>query len=550
VTTSNLNNYTQNLTDSTAAKDTQSKETVTYTYNTETHCTDNKCTAYIGWSYALDTDGKWKLIDNASSLKNSPVGCSVTSDKIHMADCLDWNTTYVTIKTNIDAKATTELNKDIPITVWSPNESKNITELTGDYKKDYVKTYTTTANFASDKDIKSLIVPFGFNKILEFGNSSTIIILNESNSGNVGDAEVYLFQPTYNYGKSAALHVAAGTTYTEIIFSLWNLGNTSNIPAGVTINNANLSFYHYSKFGTGTEYYLAYNTSLYNSTGAGPWVEGSLSGAACSGTGCLLTRNLTWNNQPSAGTLQDNKTVVLGTYKWYYWNVTNATIAAYANTTNQNMSIELKDLSTSGAQYGIFYSKEEATQTTLRPQLTVTYTLDTTLPTYSLNSTNSTLAGTSVKHSLNWTDDVGLSGYIFSFDNCTGTLTNDTWTTITTWSNVTKTINSTTSCTIRWCVYANDTSNNWNGTSCSSPFNYLTTSGAVSTCSCPASGDWTINCAENCDITSNCNVQGNNIYFYNTGTIDVMANVYNFKNVVYSKGCIVVIGKSYKWGAS
>ena len=106
---------------------------------------------------------------------------------------------------------------------------------------------------------------------------------------------------------------------------------------------------------------------------------------------------------------------------------------------------------------------------------------DETSPTYSLNSTNSTTAGTPVLHSLNWTDNVGLSGYIFSFDNCTGTLVNDSsWVSFSgeTWSNVTKTINSTAICIIRWCVYANDTSNNWNGTSCQNPFSYITTSAA------------------------------------------------------------------------
>jgi len=100
-------------------------------------------------------------------------------------------------------------------------------------------------------------------------------------------------------------------------------------------------------------------------------------------------------------------------------------------------------------------------------------------PTYSLNSTNSTLAGTAVEHRLNWTDNVGLSGYIFSFDNCTGTLVNDTWVSTTgtgNWSNVTKVINSTVGCTIRWCMYANDTSNNWNGTSCQNPFTYTSSS--------------------------------------------------------------------------
>ncbi|MEM5790521.1 MAG: discoidin domain-containing protein [Candidatus Aenigmatarchaeota archaeon] len=46
--------------------------------------------------------------------------------------------------------------------------------------------------------------------------------------------------------------------------------------------------------------------------------------------------------------------------------------------------------------------------------ISVEYTLP---PQYSLNSTNSTLAGTAVSHNLFWQDDVNLSGYIFSFWN-------------------------------------------------------------------------------------------------------------------------------------
>jgi hypothetical protein len=107
--------------------------------------------------------------------------------------------------------------------------------------------------------------------------------------------------------------------------------------------------------------------------------------------------------------------------------------------------------------------------------------VDTILPTYSLNSTNSTLAGTSVSHNLYWQDNYGLSYAIFSFDNCTGSLQNITGMSLSgtsAWSNFTVTINSTVGCTIRWCIYANDTSNNWNGTSCSQPFSYTTTSAA------------------------------------------------------------------------
>lgn len=88
-------------------------------------------------------------------------------------------------------------------------------------------------------------------------------------------------------------------------------------------------------------------------------------------------------------------------------------------------------------------------------------------PTPSSNSVSSTAAGTSVQFRLKWTSTTGLSGYIFSFDNCRGSFVNSTWTAMTgtsNWSNVTKAINSTVGCTIRWRVYANDSSNNW-GTS-------------------------------------------------------------------------------------
>jgi len=100
-------------------------------------------------------------------------------------------------------------------------------------------------------------------------------------------------------------------------------------------------------------------------------------------------------------------------------------------------------------------------------------------PTYTNNSTNDTLAGVDTLFSLEWLDSSGLSSYIFSFDNGTGELINDSAVEMTgtsNWSNVTKTVNSTAGSTIRWCVYANDTDNNWNSTSCDLPFNYTTTS--------------------------------------------------------------------------
>jgi len=85
------------------------------------------------------------------------------------------------------------------------------------------------------------------------------------------------------------------------------------------------------------------------------------------------------------------------------------------------------------------------------------------------NSTDSTYAGMPTKFSLKWSDNFALSGYILSIDNCVGSFNNESWTNSgwegypsTGWSNVTKIINSTENCTIRWRYFANDTSNNWN----------------------------------------------------------------------------------------
>jgi len=171
------------------------------------------------------------------------------------------------------------------------------------------------------------------------------------------------------------------------------------------------------------------------------------------------------------------------------------------------------------------------------PALEVTWTVaDTTPPTYSDNSTNSTTAGTPVLHSLKWTDETGLAttgGYIFSFDNCTGSFVNDTWTAFSSnpdWSNVTKTINSTVGCTIRWKVYANDTSNNWNA---SETFSYQTTPvGDTCDCSSIQAGN-PIDCSENCDIDA-CNVGGIDVVFINSGTIIVNGDVTNIANTYVS----------------
>jgi hypothetical protein len=106
---------------------------------------------------------------------------------------------------------------------------------------------------------------------------------------------------------------------------------------------------------------------------------------------------------------------------------------------------------------------------------------DTTSPQYSDDSTNNTDAGLSTEFRLRWTENDDLSGYIFAIDNCTGLLVNDSWVAFsgkTNWSNVTKTVNETEGCTIKWKVYANDSSDNWNA---SENFSFVTSDNVIPT---------------------------------------------------------------------
>ncbi|MEM5882933.1 MAG: PGF-pre-PGF domain-containing protein, partial [Candidatus Aenigmatarchaeota archaeon] len=100
--------------------------------------------------------------------------------------------------------------------------------------------------------------------------------------------------------------------------------------------------------------------------------------------------------------------------------------------------------------------------------------VDNNPPKWCCYSINSTIPGSTVLHRIFWQDDVQLDYAIFSFDNCTGSFRNISTIKLSgsqVWSNFTVIINETIGCTIRWKVYANDTSNNWN---VSETFSFIT----------------------------------------------------------------------------
>ncbi|MCK5283718.1 MAG: hypothetical protein KAK00_10035 [Nanoarchaeota archaeon] len=95
-------------------------------------------------------------------------------------------------------------------------------------------------------------------------------------------------------------------------------------------------------------------------------------------------------------------------------------------------------------------------------------TIEDDLPTWNNNQTNAPGKINDQRwFFVNWSDDRGLSSYIFSWNGTNGVWTNDSAVALTgtiNQSNVTKTINLTRGKNIGWRFYANDTNNQWNVT--------------------------------------------------------------------------------------
>lgn len=220
-----------------------------------------------------------------------------------------------------------------------------------------------------------------------------------------------------------------------------NQGHTQSLTYGTWPNPANFS-HNNNKYSIYATYTAGGGAVTYNLSG---YVTNASSGVGLSGATVQTNTSLSTTTNASGfynfTGLSNGTYIINASFAGYTTNSINKTING-ANITNANIS--------------------------LSP------TTDVTLPQYSLNQTNSTGAGQSVLFSLYWTDNNALAGYIFSFDNGTGTFSNNSYAAMTgtgNWSNVTKTVNSTVGSTIRWRVYANDTSGNMNA---SGVFSFIT----------------------------------------------------------------------------
>jgi hypothetical protein len=336
------------------------------------------------------------------------------------------------------------------------------------------------------------------------------------NLANLGDDYIDKGSPDNNYGIINSIYVGnySGNEVRESIIKFnTTLSNTTLI---TSIQSARL-FLFYGGGGDNGRVIDVYNTSDRYLNVNSPWGENTT----------------TWNNVTSINTLQSQNTSSIVTYNPISWNVINGFISAFNN--NLNISLLLKDDNELTAISEIAFLSKEYTTASIRPYLTVCYGtgfqnpsslgslsgnqyyllnytinatitngndykliynftsatmginendtdsayvriaagVDNTAPTYSSVGTNNTapVALDVILYYANWTDNVALSHYIFSF-NGTGVLCDAGWTNDTaaafgvgTWSNVTKQ-------ELAICVgkvvafrfYANDTNNNWSDT--------------------------------------------------------------------------------------
>ena len=158
---------------------------------------------------------------------------------------------------------------------------------------------------------------------------------------------------------------------------------------------------------------------------------------------------------------------------------------------------------------------------------------DITTPNWSSNMTNSTTAGRTILHSVLWTEDEALSGYIFSFNNGSGIFVNDSWvafTGTTNWSNVSKFVNSTENSIINWTIYAN---NSYNLLNVTGNFNYTTTAAPTDSCTCTDGASWTIINGDQCTLSSTCNL-GTNPVRIMSGALRIAST-----GILNAQGCYV-----------
>jgi uncharacterized lipoprotein YddW (UPF0748 family) len=165
-----------------------------------------------------------------------------------------------------------------------------------------------------------------------------------STSADLEDTYVSSQYPTTNYANSqylvAGKHGTFLTTRSYLKFKL------PTLPQGAVIQSAKVSLYQY------------FNTSNEATVDVRPV------------TSTWDSSSVNWNTKPTVGDSVSNQ--LINKPGWYDFYITNLASRWFTGTKNHGIAVQFRD-ETQATK--IFYSNNHATYTTLRPKLTITYTL-------------------------------------------------------------------------------------------------------------------------------------------------------------------------------
>ena len=480
--------------------------TSTYTASTETHCDDNgKCwtALYSGAMFQQDVNNTFKPYPDVTKVVYDNGKLKIKwNDSESLDNEIDLETAIFSVGEQYEPQDFADMNYSINVTEKDfnykfdllfnlpSNDTIIALDINTDFNYSLFDDYVVIGDHKigfSDAIAENYTVDIGTyfkgtKDIIRINLTKDWILYNISvNDSVVIDPTIQLQDnETANLGDVYIYYYSALNAYNQKFLIKFNI---SSIPVGQTIDSAYLSIFIPTN---GISASWDNNTNIYRINNQ-TWVETDSVSALKEMTFTdIVSINDNFKDENSWSTTTDIGSMIQTEYDAGNTNVSFMLEDPDCNNTNQGNSAggssTVVYLGNSTNDYIYFYSKEYTTDTSLRPYLNITYSSsDSTAPTYSENSTNSTLKGTDVLHALKLDDETALDTYIFRFDNGTGTLVNDSLVDISGtshWSNVTKGINHTIGTTIRWQVFANDTNNNWNSTPI---YSYTTTNAAPTT---------------------------------------------------------------------
>lgn len=201
-----------------------------YTYSTYEECSRGICTKKLYPNTRFGKEhGEWKPIEELSSLKGTPIKCTIESDGIHKVECLDYNMTSILMNfsfyENVTEKEIEIEENKIKLKIKQIDEFNNEKELEIEIE-DFV-------NISEASYLYEFVNESVLGKEIHFGESSSIVTLTDT-SNNLQNAYVKRDSPEDNFGNDEDMRIGhwdvsqVYTTYIKILSDIENVVELEN----------------------------------------------------------------------------------------------------------------------------------------------------------------------------------------------------------------------------------------------------------------------------------------------------------------------------------